>query len=223
LKSHGGVAFDKLGEPDLDAVKLGSENLSAHVDIVKAYGLPCVVAVNRFPTDTQDEIDLVRELAGTPGAQRVVVNDGFSRGGEGAVELAEAVVEACDRPNSFDQLTPDGTPIKQQIAAIATRLYGAQGVDYLPQAEKDIARMESMGMGTAPVCMAKTHLSLSHDPLLLNRPHGFHLPVRSVVPAAGAGFVVVLCGDMQRMPGLGRTPAFMNIDIAEDGRTVGLF
>jgi formate--tetrahydrofolate ligase len=223
LKSHGGVAFDKLGEPDLDAVKLGSENLAAHIDIVKAYGLPCVVAVNRFPTDTQDEIDLVRELAGTAGAQKVVVNDGFSRGGEGAVELAKDVVEACEQPNSFDQLTPEGTPIKQQIAAIATRLYGAEDVDYLPQAEKDIARMESMGMGTAPVCMAKTHLSLSHDPLLLNRPRGFTLPVRSVVPAAGAGFVVVLCGDMQRMPGLGRTPAFMNIDIADDGRTVGLF
>ena len=223
LKSHGGVAFDELGEPDLDAVKLGSENLAAHVEIVKAYGLPCVVAVNRFPTDTQDEIELVRELAGAAGAQRVVVNDGFSRGGDGAVELAEAVVEACERTNSFKQLTPDGTPIKQQVAAIATRLYGADGVDYLPQAEKDIARMEAMGMGRAPVCMAKTHLSLSHDPLLLNRPRGFTLPVRGVVPAAGAGFVVVLCGDMQRMPGLGRTPAFMNIDIAEDGRTVGLF
>ena len=223
LKSHGGVAFEKLSEPDLDAVKLGSENLAAHVEIVKAYGLPCVVAVNRFPTDAQDEIELVRELAGAAGAQRVVVNDGFSRGGDGAVELAEAVVEACERTNSFKQLTPDGTPIKQQVAAIATRLYGADGVDYLPQAEKDIARMEAMGMGRAPVCMAKTHLSLSHDPLLLNRPRGFTLPVRGVVPAAGAGFVVVLCGDMQRMPGLGRTPAFMNIDIAEDGRTVGLF
>src|SRR5207245_3688528 len=173
LKSHGGVAFEKLSEPDLDAVKLGSENLAAHVEIVKAYGLPCVVAVNRFPTDTQDEIELVRELAGAAGAQRVVVNDGFSRGGDGAVELAEAVVEACERTNSFKQLTPDGTPIKQQVAAIATRLYGADGVDYLPQAEKDIARMEAMGMGTAPVCMAKTHLSLSHDPLLLNRPRRF--------------------------------------------------
>jgi formate--tetrahydrofolate ligase len=223
LKSHGGVAFDRLGEPDLDAVKLGSENLAAHIDIVKAYGLPCVVAINRFPTDTQDEIDLVRELADGAGAQKVVVNDGFSHGGDGAIELAEAVVEACEQPNTFDQLTPDGTPIKQQVAAIATRLYGAEGVSYLPQAEKDIARMESMGMGTASVCMAKTHLSLSHDPLVLNRPRGFTLPVRSVVPAAGAGFVVVLCGDMQRMPGLGRTPAFMNIDIAEDGRTVGLF
>ncbi len=223
LKSHGGVAFDKLSDEDLDAVKLGSENLAAHVEIVKAYGLPCVVAINRFPTDTQDEIELVNELAGAAGAQNVVVNDGFSRGGEGAVELAEAVVEACERPNAFNQLTPDSTPIKQQVAAIATQLYGAEDVDYLPQAEKDIARMEAMGMGTAPVCMAKTHLSLSHDPLLLNRPRGFTLPVRGVVPAAGAGFVVVLCGDMQRMPGLGRTPAFMNIDIAEDGRTVGLF
>src|SRR5262249_55322676 len=124
LKSHGGVEFGKLGEEDLDAVKLGSENLAAHIDIVKAYGLPCVVAINRFPSDTQDEIDLVNELAGAAGAQKVVVNDGFSRGGDGATELAEAVVEACEQANSFDQLTPDGTPIKQQVAAIATRLYG---------------------------------------------------------------------------------------------------
>ncbi len=112
---------------------------------------------------------------------------------------------------------------KEQIEAIATRLYGADGVDYLPQAEKDIARMEQLGFGEVPVCMAKTHLSLSHDPLMLNRPTGFRLPVRGVVPSAGAGFVVVLCGDMQRMPGLGKTPAFHNVDIDEHGRTVGLF
>jgi len=223
LKSHGGVEFGNLGEEDLDAVKLGSENLAAHVEIVKAYGLPCVVALNRFPSDTQAEIDLVNELASAAGARNVVEHTAVVDGGAGATALAEAVVEACDKPNSFAQLTPDGTPIKQQIAAIATRLYGAEGVDYLPQAEKDIERITAIGMGTAPVCMAKTHLSLSHDPLMLNRPRGFRLPVRSVVPAAGAGFLVVLCGDMQRMPGLGREPAFTKIDIDEHGRTVGLF
>jgi len=144
-------------------------------------------------------------------------------GVEEAVELAEAVVTACEKPNSFHQLTPDGTPIRQQVEAIATRVYGADGVDYQAQAEKDLARMDQLGFGTMPVCMAKTHLSLTHDPLMLNRPTGWRLPVRGVVPSAGAGFVVVLCGDMQRMPGLGRTPAYMKVDIDENGRTIGLF
>jgi formate--tetrahydrofolate ligase len=223
LKFHGSMAFEDLATEDLDALRRGSENLAAHVDIVKAYRLPCVVAINRFPTDTDGEVALVDDLATQVGAQQVVVNDGFARGGEGAVDLARAVVEACDRPSAFSQLTPPGTPIKEQVEAIATRLYSADGVDYLPQAEKDIARMDSLGFGQYPVCMAKTQLSLTHDPTLLNRPRGWRLPVRGVVPSAGAGFVVVLCGDMQRMPGLGRTPAFMNIDIDRDGRTVGLY
>jgi formate--tetrahydrofolate ligase len=223
LKSHGGVAFEELGIEDPDALRRGSENLAAHIDIVKAYGLPCVVAINRFPTDTDGEVALVDDLATQLGAERVVVNDGFTRGGDGAVDLARAVVEACERPSAFSQLTPPGAPIKEQVEAIATRLYGADGVDYLPQAERDIARMESLGFGQYPVCMAKTQLSLSHDPTALNRPKAWRLPVRGVVPSAGAGFVVVLCGDMQRMPGLGRTPAFTNIDIDRDGRTVGLY
>jgi formate--tetrahydrofolate ligase len=223
LKFHGGMTFEELGTEDLDALRRGSANLAAHIDIVKAYGLPCVVAINRFPTDTDGEVALVDELATLVGAERVVVNDGFARGGEGAVDLARAVVEACEQPSTFSQLTPPGAPIKEQVEAIATRLYGADGVDYLPQAEKDVARMESLGFGQYPVCMAKTQLSLSHDPTVLNRPKGWRLPVRGVVPSAGAGFVVVLCGDMQRMPGLGRTPAFMSIDIDRDGRTVGLY
>ena len=151
------------------------------------------------------------------------MNRAFAEGGAGATELAEAVVAACEQPSSFHQLTPDGAPLKEQIEAIATKIYGADGVDYQAQAEKDIARMEQLGFGSMPVCMAKTHLSLSHDPLLLNRPTGYRLPVRGVVPSAGAGFVVVLCGDMQRMPGLGKTPAFMQVDMDAEGRTVGLF
>ena len=222
-KSHGGVAFDELSKPDLAAVERGIANTAAHIAIVGEYGLPCVVSINRFPTDDESELQLLEKLARDAGAENVVVNEGFSRGGEGAIELADAVVDACERPNRFSQLTPAGTPIREQIEAIATRLYGADGVDYLPQAGRDIARVTSIGMGDAPVCMAKTHLSLSHDPTLLNRPTGYRLPVRGVVPSAGAGFVVVLCGDMQRMPGLGRTPAFMGIDLDENGRTVGLF
>jgi formate--tetrahydrofolate ligase len=222
-KSHGGVPFDELGTEDLEAVKRGVENLGQHIAIVREYGLPCVVSINNFPSDTEAEVELMRELALGAGAETVVVNRGFAKGGGGAVELAEAVVAACERPNAFHQLTPDDTPIKDQVEAIATRVYGADGVDYQAQAEKDLARMDQLGFGTLPVCMAKTHLSLTHDPSLLNRPRGWRLPVRGVVPSAGAGFVVVLCGDMQRMPGLGRTPAYMQVDIDEYGRTIGLF
>jgi len=223
MKSHGGVPFERLDQPNLDAVRLGSENLAAHVQIVKAYDLPCVVAINRFPSDTDEEIELVGELADKVGAERSVVNEGFTKGGDGAIELAEAVVEATERPNGFAPLTRPGTPIRAQVEAIATRLYGADGVDYLPQADKDIARMEELGFGEYPVCMAKTQMSLTHDPQMLNRPRGWRLPVRGVVPSAGAGFVVVLCGDMQRMPGLGRTPNYMGVDIDDDGTTIGLF
>ncbi len=222
-KSHGGMPFDQLGTEDLDALRRGIDNLGAHIGIVREYGLPCVVSINNFPTDTEKEIETIRELAGGAGAETVVVNRAFAEGGAGATELAEAVVAACEQPSSFHQLTADGAPLKEQIEAIATKIYGADGVDYQAQAEKDILRMEQLGFGGMPVCMAKTHLSLSHDPLMLNRPTGYRLPVRGVVPSAGAGFVVVLCGDMQRMPGLGKTPAFMQVDLDPDGRTVGLF
>jgi formate--tetrahydrofolate ligase len=222
-KSHGGMPFTDLGNEDLDALRRGIDNLSAHIEIIRAYGVPCVVSINNFPTDTDAEIALIEELAVAAGAETVVVNRAFAQGGEGAVDLANAVVEACERPSTFSFLSPDGAGLREQIDAIATTLYGADGVDYLPQAEKDLVRMEELGFGHVPVCMAKTHLSLSHDPLMLNRPTGFRLPVRGVVPSAGAGFVVVLCGDMQRMPGLGKTPAFQQVDIDADGRTVGLF
>src|SRR5688572_16374667 len=222
-KSHGGVAFKDLGKEDLEAIRRGADNLAAHVQIVRAYGLPCVVTVNGFPTDSPKEIALVRELALNAGAETVVVHEGFAKGGEGAVELAKAVVAACDKPNKFSFLTPEGTPLVQQIEAIATRIYGATGIDLQMQAVKDLERIEKLGLGTAPVCMAKTQMSLSHDPNLRNRPTGFIVPVRSFVPSLGAGFVVALCGEMQRMPGLGKTPAFQNMDIDENGKTYGLF
>ncbi len=221
-KSHGGVAFNDLGNEDLEAIRRGADNLQAHIAIVRQYGLPCVVTINSFPTDRPGEIALVKELALNAGAETVVVHDGFGRGGDGAVDLAEAVVAACDKPNSFAYLTPDGTPLVAQIEAIATRLYGAAGVDLQMQAKKDLERIEKLGLGAVPVCMAKTQMSLSHDPNLRNRPTGFILPVRSLVPSVGAGFVVVLCGDMQRMPGFGKTPAFQKMDIDEQGRTIGL-
>jgi formate--tetrahydrofolate ligase len=152
----------------------------------------------------------------------VVVHEGFGKGGDGAVDLANAVVTACDKPNTFNYLTPDGTPIVDQIRAIAQRIYGATDIDLQMQAQKDLERVNKLGLGTAPVCMAKTQMSLSHDPALRNRPTGFILPVRSLVPSAGAGFVIALCGDMQRMPGLGKTPAFQHMDIDENGVTFGL-
>jgi len=222
-KSHGGKAFKELAQEDLTALRKGADNLAAHVHIVRQYGLPCVVAINAFPTDTPAEVALVRDLATQAGAETVVTHTGYSDGGAGAVELAKAVVTACDKPNTFRFLTPPGTPITQQIEAIATKLYGAANVDLESQARKDLEKIEKLGLGTAPVCMAKSHLSLSHDPNLRNRPTGFTLPVRGLEPSAGAGFVVALCGEMQRMPGLGKTPAFHNIDIDAQGNTVGLF
>jgi formyltetrahydrofolate synthetase len=223
LKSHGGVADAALNDEDRDALKRGAENLAAHIDIVRAFGVPCVVAINRFPSDTEGELQLIRELALEMGAEDVVLNDSFSKGGEGAVELANAVVAATEKPRTFAPVNPPGTPLREQIGNIATRLYGADGVDLSAQAEKDVERLTAQGFGEQPVCMAKTHLSLSHDQTLKGRPSGYRLPVRQVVPAAGAGFVVALCGDMQRMPGLGRDPAFTRVDIDETGRTVGLF
>ncbi len=222
-KSHGGKPFNVLAQEDLAAVRVGIDNLAAHIGIVRRYGLPCVVAVNSFPTDSAREIALLKELAVEAGAETVVAHEGFARGGAGATELAEAVIRACDQKNTFSFLTPNETPVVDQIEAIATQLYGAAGIDLQMQAQKDLDRIEKLGLGKAMVCMAKTHLSLSHDPGLRNRPTGFVLPVRSLVPSAGAGFVVALCGEMQRMPGLGKTPAFMNIDVDEEGRTVGLF
>ena len=222
-KSHGGKAFNELAKEDPDALRIGIENLAAHIQIVRQYGLPCVVAVNRFPSDSDKELALLQELAMKAGAETVVAHDGFTRGGEGAVDLAQAVIKACEKPSKFSFLTPNETPVVDQIQAIATRLYGADGIDLQMQAQKDLDRLNKLGLGTALVCMAKTHLSLSHEPTLRNRPKGFILPVRGLVPSAGAGFVVALCGEMQRMPGLGKTPAFMNIDIDAVGRTVGLF
>ncbi|HKE86062.1 MAG TPA: formate--tetrahydrofolate ligase [Vicinamibacterales bacterium] len=222
-KSHGGKPFNVLSNEDLDALRKGADNLAAHVNIVRQYGLPCVVAINSFPTDTPREIALVRDLALKAGAETVVVHSGFSEGGAGAVSLAEAVTAACDKPNSFSFLTPAGSGLVQQIEAIATKLYGAAGIDLESQARKDLERIEKLGLGHAPVCMAKTHLSLSHDLALRNAPTGFTVTVRDLRPYTGAGWIVALCGDMMTMPGLGKAPAAFAIDVDETGETVGLF
>lgn len=212
-------------EPDggVAAVERGAANLARHLAIIAEFGLKAVVAVNRFPGDTDDELETVRRLAIEHGAHAAEINDAFERGGDGATALAEAVVDAAEQPSSFDFLYRDDAPIAEKIAAIATRAYGADGVYFLPAAENDIKRFTAQGLDTVPICMAKTHLSLSHDPALLNAPTGFTVPVRALRAYTGAGWLVALCGDMQTMPGLSATPAAFNVDIDEDGRTVGLF
>jgi formate--tetrahydrofolate ligase len=225
LKHHGGVADDpRISRPHgLAAVVTGSANLRRHLGIVREFGLPCVVAVNRRPGDTDEEVELVRSLAVEAGAFAAEVNDGFMHGGPGAADLAAAVAAACEQPSSFGFMYPDGASLVEKIRAVATRVYGAADVFLYPEAERRITQLESDGLGVLPICMAKTHLSLSADPALLGAPEGFTLPVRDVRAYTGAGWVVPLCGDIQQMPGLGQAPAALNVDIDDAGRTVGLF
>ena len=213
------------GDPDggLDALEQGSANLERHLGIVKQFGLKAVVAVNRFPTDTDEELDVVRRLAVDYGAHAAELNDAFERGGEGAAALAEAIVDAAEQPSEFDFIYPLDAPIAEKIEAVCKRVYGADGVTFLPPAQQKLQTFAEKGYDRLPVCMAKTHLSLSHDPTLLNAPTGFTIPVRDIRAYTGAGWLVPLLGDMQTMPGLGVAPAAFNVDIDESGRTVGLF
>ena len=222
LKSHGGVPAARLNEENADALRRGSENLAAHIDIVRAFGMRCVVGVNRFPGDTDRELAIVTELAAQFGADAAVVHDGFGRGGEGSLELAEAVSSAIQRGSTFAPLYGPDTPIRDQILTLAQRLYGAADVEFLPECQKRMDWLTERGMGTLPVCMSKTHLSLSHNPSLKGRPRGFTMPIRNVYPSAGAGFVVALAGDIQLMPGLGKEPAYTRIDIDRTGAITGL-
>ncbi len=212
-------------DPDggLDAIERGSANLQRHIGIVKEFGLHPVVAVNRRPEDTDEECRLTRALALDYGAYAAELNEGFARGGEGAVTLAEAVVGACEQPSSYAPIYGLDEPIADKIEKIATRVYGAKDVAFLPAALDKIERYTKDGLDTMPICMAKTHLSLSHEPTVANAPTDFTLPIRDLRSYTGAGWIVALCGDMQTMPGFGVTPALQNVDIDADGRTVGLF
>jgi len=218
LKHHG-------GDPDggVEAIERGAENLRRHVGIVKEFGLNAVVAVNRFPTDTDEELEVVRKLALEFGAHAAELNEAFERGGEGAQALAEAVVDAAAQPNDFDFLYAHDAPIAEKIEAVCKRVYGADGVAFLPAAQEKLRTFTEQGYDTLPVCMAKTHLSLSHDPTLLNAPTGFTVTVRDIRAYTGSGWLVPLLGDMQTMPGLGVKPAAFDVDIDENGKTVGLF
>ncbi len=218
LKHHGGA-------PDggIEAVEIGAANLARHLGIVRQFGLNAVVAVNRFPGDSDEEIDRVRGLALEHGAFAAEVNNAFEEGGPGAAALAEAVVAATDEPNSFDYVYSLEASIEAKIEAIAKRVYGADGVFLSPLARTRIEQFTKVGLDDLPICMAKTHLSLSHDPALTNAPTGFTVTVRDLRAYTGAGWIVALCGDMQTMPGLGKTPAAVNVDIDDEGKTVGLF
>jgi formate--tetrahydrofolate ligase len=218
LKHHG-------GDPDggLDVVERGSANLVRHLGIIREFGLNAVVAVNRFPDDTDEEIELVRSISLANGAFAAEANDAVARGGQGAAALAEAVVAATEEPSSFAPIYPLEDSIERKIEAIAKRVYGADGVFLLPAAREKIRQFDAAGFNGLPICMAKTHLSLSHDPALVNAPTGFTVTVRDIRAYTGAGWLVALCGDMQTMPGLGKTPAAFNVDIDAEGRTVGLF
>jgi formate--tetrahydrofolate ligase len=218
LKHHG-------GDPDggHEVIETGAKNLIRHLGIVREFGLNAVVAVNRFPGDTDDELELVREMALANGAFAAELNEAVVKGGEGAAALAEAVVAASEQPSSFKYIYDLDEPIEKKIEAIAKRVYGADGIFLLKTAQDKIRQFNEAGFDRLPICMAKTHLSLSHDAALTNAPTGFTVTIRDIRAYTGAGWLVALCGDMQTMPGLSATPAAFNVDIDDQGRTVGLF
>ncbi|MFH1736828.1 MAG: formate--tetrahydrofolate ligase [Actinomycetota bacterium] len=231
LKMHSGDFTIVAGRPldpgltkeNLDALERGGENLVKHIENMKSFGVPVVVAVNRFTYDSDNEIELVREMALKAGADDAVPSEVWAKGGEGGKELALAVIKAADKPSDFKFTYATDAPIKEKIEAVATKIYGADGVDYAPAAEKKIKLYTDLGYTNVPVCMAKTHLSLSHDQTLKGRPRNYRLPVRDVRAAMGAGFLYPLCGEMRTMPGLPTTPAGTKIDIDDEGRVLGLF
>jgi formate--tetrahydrofolate ligase len=205
-----------------DEVREGAANLLKHLEIVRRHGVTPVVAINAFKEDFPSEHEAIREIAASVGVRSAVCTH-FVDGGKGAVELAEAVVQAADQPSDFRMLYPADATLRQKIETIATEVYGADGVDYLPSAARQIDTYEQAGFGNLPVCIAKTHLSISSDPSLKGAPTGWRLPVREARANVGAGFVYLVSGDVRTMPGLSSSPAAEKIDIDEDGNVVGLY
>lgn len=231
LKMHGGVGRVVPGRPlpeellreNVPAVERGTANLVYMIGLARLYGLPAVVAINRFPGDTDAEIEVVRQRALEAGARSAAAITVWAEGGAGGLELAEAVVEACEEPVSFRFLYPDNLGIKEKIEIMARKVYNAAAVRYEPAAERAIERYERLGWSRLPICMAKTHLSISHDPALKNVPRDYVFPIRDVRVAAGAGFLYPLAGAVLTMPGLPSRPAAFEVDLDDDGNTVGLF
>jgi formyltetrahydrofolate synthetase len=231
LKMHGGGPKVVAGKPlaheytreNLDLLEKGCSNLVRHIGNARSFGVPVVVAINRFKDDTAGEIDLVRQIARASGAEDAVMTNHWAEGGAGAVSLAEAVVAACQKPRSFKFLYPLDMGIKQKIETIVREMYSGSGVEYSPEAEKKIELYTRQGFDKLPICMAKTHLSISHDPNLKGAPSGFSVPVRDIRASVGAGFLYPLLGTMSTMPGLSTRPGYYDIDLdTETGRIIGL-
>jgi formate--tetrahydrofolate ligase len=232
LKMHGGVGKIVAGKPldpallgeNVEAVRTGASNLAAHIDIVRTFGIPAVVAINSFPSDTPAEVEAIREVALAAGARDAVVATHFTEGGAGATALAEAVWDATEDPSrSFRLLYRDEAPLGEKILTIVKEVYGGDGIELTPAAQKSLKQYEEMGFGRLPICMAKTQYSISHDAALKGAPSGFTVPIREIRLSAGAGFVTALCGEMRTMPGLPSKPGGEKIDIDADGNVVGLF
>ena len=223
LKMHGGVPKTELKTPNEEAVKKGLVNLEKHIENVKKFGVPCVVAINIFAQDTAEELEAVREHCAKHGVN-VALSDVFAKGGEGGIDLAKEVIALADSGESkFAPIYPLDMSLKGKIETIAKEIYGADGVNYTKEADKALKKFEELGYGNLPICMAKTQYSFSDDPALLGRPSGFKITIRNCRIAAGAGFIVVLTGDVMTMPGLPKVPAAEKIDVTDDGVISGLF
>ena len=223
LNMHGGVPKAKVAETNLEALEKGCANLDKHIENLKKFGLPIVVAINKFPTDEPAEIDLVKKHCDAMGV-RSAVSEVVARGGEGGIELAEEVLKALENDqNNFHPIYDPEMPIKTKISILAREIYGADGVVYTPSADREIARMTKLGLDKMPICVAKTQHSLTDNPDLKGAPTGWELTVREIRASAGAGFLVALTGDVMTMPGLPKVPAAEGVDIDEDGKIVGLF
>lgn len=223
LKYNGGKPKDELGNEDLDALARGIPNLLRHIENMHdVFGLPCVVAINVFPTDTEAELSLVQQACENIGVH-VVRSEVWAKGGEGGLELADEVVRLCEQPSHFRYTYGSSTSVEDAIEAVATKIYHADGVDYTPTARRQLAQLKANGFGNLPVCIAKTQYSFTDDQHLLGAPTGFHITVRNLKVSAGAGFVVALTGDIMTMPGLPKHPAAENIDVTSDGKITGLF
>ena len=222
LKYNGGVKKEDLNKEDLEALKKGISNLEKHIENLKGYGVPIVVTLNSFISDTQAETDFVKSFCENMGAS-FALSRVWENGGEGGIELANKVLEALEKPADFKLLYPDDMSLKDKINTVATKIYGADGIDILASAQKKLDKIEQLGFSELPVCIAKNQYSLSDDPTKLGRPKDFRVTIRDVYVSAGAGFVVVLTGDVMTMPGLSKNPAAYNIDVDSNGRITGLF
>ena len=223
LKYNGGVAKEELQTENLAALEKGLPNLLKHIEnVTKVYNLPVVVAINKFPTDTENELELVRAKCKEYDVN-VALSDVWANGGKGGVELAEEVMRLAEGESTMQFVYDVNDPIKKKIEAIATKVYGAAGVDYSPKADKEIKNLEAIGLGNVPVCIAKNQYSMTDDPKVLGRPQGFRITIRDITPSAGAGFVVALTGDIMKMPGLPKVPSAEKIDVDDNGVISGLF